>query len=220
MDTLRSFEECLYIDRQQRLLPLACGEHCSVAELECDIQHRKAAEWRQLAPCLRVRGQQCNLTKESGSQRSGASASDETTVSSEEVLASHGWFHEASPCISSWTAQSIDYLFICAPYDALDLSDAGSCKTEQVVHEDVSDAAGGHESTQLDAHPSVKPKDEHSAQRATKFNQSRIAVLAPNLHIHTGRQTTGVLSSGSKPGPKKPLAALKSGLKPAPSDAR
>ena len=52
------------------------------------------------------------------------------------------------------------------------------------------------ESTKLDAHPSVKAKDEHSAQRATKFNQSRIAVLAPNLHIHSGRQTTGVLSSG------------------------
>ncbi len=174
------------------------------------------------------------------------------------MLASHGWFHEASPCCSSWTAQSIDYLFICAPYNALDLSDAGSCETEQVVHEDVSGAAGDHgaiishpailerfcrvtllnvlinalaayagavtliwqldcqnttaklstkacqpimrtafaESTQLDAYPSVKAEDEHSAQRATKFNQSGIAVLAPNLHIHSGRQTTGVLSSG------------------------
>ena len=174
------------------------------------------------------------------------------------MLASHGFFHEASPCCSNWTAQSVDDWnpFTCAPYNALDLSDAGSCETEQLVHEDVSGAAGGHgtmishpailerfcrmtllnvlinaltayteavtlmwqldcqntiaklstkacqpsmhtaiaESAQLDAHPSVKAKDEDSAQGAN--NQSIIAVLAPNLHMHSGRQRTGVMSSG------------------------
>ncbi len=174
------------------------------------------------------------------------------------MLASHGWFHEASPCCSSWTTQSVDDPFICAPYNALDLSDAGSCETEQLVHEDVSGAAGAQgamishpailegfcrmallhvlinalaaytgavtfiwqldcqntiaklstkacqpsmhtafaESTQLGVHPSVKAKDEDSAQGANKFNQSGIAVLAPNLHMHSGRQRTGVMSSG------------------------
>lgn len=196
VDSLRSFENCLHIDRQQRLLPLARGEQCSVAELEYDIQYLQAAEWHQLAPCLRVRGQQCILTKEPGSQQSGASTSYGHTVLSEEVLASHGFVDEASPCCSNWTAQSVDGWdpFTCAPYNALDLSDAGSCETEQLVHEDVSGAAG--ESAQLDAHPSMKAKDEDSAQGANRFNQSRIAVVAPNLHMHSGRQRTGVMSSG------------------------
>ena len=52
------------------------------------------------------------------------------------------------------------------------------------------------ESAQLDAHPSVKAKDEDSAQGANRLNQSRIAVVAPNLHMHSGRQRTGVMSSG------------------------
>ncbi|KAL0024317.1 hypothetical protein WJX79_007591 [Trebouxia sp. C0005] len=206
-DTLRSFEECLHIDSQQRLLPFACGEQCSVAELECDTQHLQAAEWRQLAPYLRARGQQCNLTKESGFQQSGASTSDGQAVPIEEVLASHGFFHEASLCCSNWTAQSVEDWnpFTCAPYNALDLSDAGSCETEKVVHEGVNGTAGGHESAQLDAHPCVKATDENSAQGARKFSQSGTAVVAPNLHMHSGWQRTGVVSSGSKP--KKQLAA-------------
>lgn len=207
VDTLRSFEECLPIANQQRLLPLACGEQHSAAELETDIQHLQAAEWRQLAPCLRVRGQQCNLTKDSGSQQSGASTSDGHTVPSEEVLASHGFFAEASPCCSSWTPQSVDDWdpFNCARYNALDLSDAGSCETEQLVHEDVSGAARGYESAQLDVQPPANAKDQDSAQGANKHDLSGIAVVAPKLHMHSGRQRTGVRSSGTAP--KEPLAA-------------
>ena len=52
------------------------------------------------------------------------------------------------------------------------------------------------ELAQLDAHPSMKAKDEDSAQGANRFNQSRIAVGAPNLHMHSGQQRTGVMSSG------------------------
>lgn len=176
------------------------------------------------------------------------------------MLASHGFFHEASLCCSNWTAQSVEDWnpFTCAPYNALDLSDAGSCETEKVVHEGVNGTAGGHgmmssrpailerlcrvtllnmlihaptahieavtliwqldcqntiaklntkacqpsmhtafaESAQLDAHPCVKATDENSAQGARKFSQSGTAVVAPNLHMHSGWQRTGVVSSG------------------------
>ncbi|KAL0027781.1 hypothetical protein WJX77_004928 [Trebouxia sp. C0004] len=208
VESLRSFEECLHIDWQQKLLPFACGEQCSAAELDCDVQHLQAAEWHQLAPCLRIRGKQSNLTNESGSQQSGATTSGGHTVPSEEVLGSHGFFHEASPCCSSWIAQSVNDWdpFKCALYNGLDLSDAGSCETE-LVHQDIGGTAWGHESAQLDVQPSVKATDQDRAQGANNFDLSGIAVMAPILHVHSGWQRTGVLSSGTEP--KKPLAAWK-----------
>jgi len=52
------------------------------------------------------------------------------------------------------------------------------------------------ESAQLGLQPSVKAKDQDSAQEAKQFDLSGIAVVAPNLHMHSGWQRTGVLSSG------------------------
>jgi hypothetical protein len=50
------------------------------------------------------------------------------------------------------------------------------------------------ESAQLGLQPSVKAKDQDSAQEAKQFDLSGIAVVAPNLHSRW--QRTGVLSSG------------------------
>ncbi len=72
-----------------------------------------------------------------------------------QVLASHGFLHEASSCWTDWTSPRVDDWdpFSHAPYNALDLSDAGSCETDQLVHEDVSDAARGHGA--ILSHPAI-----------------------------------------------------------------
>ncbi len=92
------------------------------------------------------------------------------------MLASHGFLHEASSCWTDWTSPRVDDWdpFSHAPYNALDLSHAGSCETDQLVHEDVSDAARGHGA--ILSHPAI-------LDRFCKMTLLNMFIIIVHLHL-------------------------------------